>query len=58
VVQGEAEFVVNGETCVAREGEALRMEPQDRHDILNKTHAPLKLIFIKCPYLPKDKISL
>ena len=58
VAQGEGVFIIDGETHPAREGDAFRMDPRDRHDILNNTQAPLKLIFIKCPYLPQDKVNL
>jgi hypothetical protein len=34
------------------------MEPQDRHDIRNESDRALKLIFIKCPYLPQDKVNI
>ena len=58
VLQGRGVFAVNGQDYPAREGDAFRMEPQDRHDIRNESAQPLKLVFIKCPYLPKDKIDL
>jgi len=57
VVQGAATLVVNGERLAASEGDVFRMEPADRHDILNDSGAPCKLVFIKCPYLPKDKVD-
>ena len=34
------------------------MEPDDRHDILNKSAEPLRLIFMKTPYLPEDKVNV
>ncbi len=58
VVEGQGTFVVNEKTYAARPGDVFRMEPKDRHDIHNDSDAPLKLVFIKCPYLPKDKVSL
>ena len=58
VVQGEATFTVNGEELAAVEGDVFRMEPEDRHDIRNESGQSLKLVFIKCPYLPKDKVTL
>ena len=51
-------FVVNGERLAAGAGEAFRMEPADRHDILNDSGEPLRLIFIKTPYLPEDKVNI
>ena len=58
VVSGTARFVVNGEAHAAEPGDVFRMEPDDRHDIVNDGPAPLKLVFIKCPYLPKDKVDV
>jgi hypothetical protein len=34
-----------------------RLEPGERHDIVNDTPAPIRVIFIKTPYLPEDKIN-
>ena len=58
VVSGRGTFLVNGEAHPAAEGDAFRLEPEDRHDIRNDSDAPLKLVFIKCPYLPKDKVDV
>ena len=58
VVAGEGTFVVNGERLAASVGDAFRMEPNDRHDILNESAEPLRLVFIKTPYLPEDKVNV
>jgi len=57
VASGEGLFTINGEEYLARQGDAFRMEATDRHDIRNEGHLPLKLLFIKYPYLPKDKVK-
>lgn len=57
-VEGRGVMVVNGQEYAASPGDVFRMEPQDRHDIRNDGDVPLKLIFIKCPYAPDDKVSL
>ena len=57
VASGEGVFTINGEEHLARQGDAFRMEASDRHDIRNDSHLPLKLLFIKYPYLPKDKVT-
>jgi quercetin dioxygenase-like cupin family protein len=57
VLQGQGTFLVNGQEQPAVKGDAFRMEPTDRHDIRNDSAQPLKLVFIKCPYLPKDKVD-
>lgn len=58
VAQGKGTFVINGQEIAAVEGDVFRLEPEDRHDIRNEGDQPLRLIFIKCPYLPKDKVTL
>ncbi len=58
VVEGAGTFAVNDERYPAKQGDVFRMEPTDRHEVVNDTDAPLKLVFIKCPFLPKDKVSL
>ena len=58
VAEGMGVFIVNGERHVGHPGDALRLEPLDRHEIRNEGAEPLKLIFIKCPYLPQDRVSL
>ena len=57
VLAGQGTFAVNDVDYAAQAGDVLRMEPEDRHDIHNDGAQPIKLVFIKCPYLPKDKVS-
>ena len=56
--RGTPRVVVNGQDYRVRVGDAFRMEPGDVHNIVNDTDEPTKMVFIKCPYLPKDKVSL
>jgi mannose-6-phosphate isomerase-like protein (cupin superfamily) len=58
ILQGEGIFDVNGAPVPVALGDVLRMEPTDRHDIHNRSEQPLKMVFIKCPYLPKDKVDI
>lgn len=39
-------------------GDAYRMEPGEGHEIECGSDAELKLVFIKTPYLPDDKVDL
>ena len=57
VIEGQGTFVVNGVEYASEAGDAFRMEAEDRHDIRNERAEPLKLVFIKCPYLPDDKVN-
>lgn len=38
-------------------GDAFLIEPKEIHDIINDTQVPVKVIFIKYPYLPEDKVD-
>ncbi len=55
--EGGPVIVVNGEEIPVKNGDAFRMEATDTHDIRNVTDKPVKIIFIKAPSIPKDKIS-
>jgi len=39
-------------------GDVFKLAPSEAHDIINDTENPIRLIFIKCPYLPDDKVAL
>ena len=55
--KGSPKMLINDVECRAKEGDAFRIEPLEKHDIVNDTQEEVKLIFIKTPYLPEDKIS-
>ena len=46
---GEKEFP-------AGPGDAFRIEPKEAHNIFCREE--FKIIFIKCPYLPEDKVAI
>jgi len=58
IVEGEGTMLVNGEGLSVAAGDALRMEARDKHEIQNTGSTSLKLVFIKCPYLPEDKVDI
>ena len=51
-------MIVNGQEHAIRIGDAFRLDPQDRHDIVNTGLAPLKAVFIKSSYDPQDKVNV
>ena len=55
---GAPQMVVNGESHCVQPGDVFRLEPGETHNIINDTESETRIIFIKCPYLPKDKIDL
>jgi len=58
VLEGQAAFTAQGKETIAGPGTALRMEPGEGHAVRNAGERDLKLVFIKWPYLPEDKVSL
>lgn len=54
---GEGVMVVNGTEYPIRPGDAFRLEPGERHDIINTGDGPLDCVFIKHAYMPKDKVD-
>ena len=58
VLEGQASFYVDDVKHPLVAGDAIRLEAPECHDVLNESDQPLKMVFIKCPYLPKDKVTL
>lgn len=56
-IDGAPTILVNGAPMRVREGDAFRLEAGEMHNIVNDTPAPIRVIFIKTPYLPEDKIN-
>jgi len=58
VLEGKASFLVNDVRHALVPGDAIRLESTERHSVANGGDEPLKLVFIKYPYLPKDKVDV
>ncbi|MFX0101327.1 MAG: cupin domain-containing protein [Candidatus Hodarchaeota archaeon] len=56
-IQGEGKMVVNDHEHDAIVGDAFLVEAQEKHDIYNTGSEDLKVVFIKTPYKPDDKIK-
>jgi mannose-6-phosphate isomerase-like protein (cupin superfamily) len=56
-VEGKGKVMVDDVAYEAKAGDAFRIEPLEKHDIVNDSESPTKIVFIKCPYLPDDKID-
>jgi len=57
-LEGMAKIIVDGVEHRAIAGDAFRLVAPEKHDILNDSDSNVKMIFIKCPYLPNDKVSV
>ncbi|MEW6556940.1 MAG: cupin domain-containing protein [Elusimicrobiota bacterium] len=56
-LEGSCKIYVNDVEYQANPGDVFRLEPKEKHDIHNNTTEIVKAVFIKCPYLPTDKIK-
>ena len=56
VIEGEGSITVDGKEFPARAGDAFYVPPPERHGLSNGGSADMKVIFIKTPYLPEDRI--
>jgi mannose-6-phosphate isomerase-like protein (cupin superfamily) len=57
-MEGKGIMKVNGQEMAASAGDAYRLDPEETHDIINNSAANLRVLFIKIPYLPEDKVSV
>lgn len=51
-------MVVDGQEHRVRVGDTFRLTAPECHNIINDTEADVRLVFIKCPYAPTDKVDL
>ncbi len=58
VLEGQATAYVGDIQQRLVAGDAIRLEAPEHHNIVNEGDQPLKMVFIKCPYLPQDKVDL
>ena len=56
-VEGSAKIYVNGVEYQANQGDAFRLVAPEKHDIINDSAAPVKMVFMKYPFMPKDKAT-
>jgi len=58
-VEGEGgRIIIDNADHAIEIGAAFRIEPGEIHNIVNDTSTPLKAVFIKSAYRPKDKIDV
>lgn len=57
-LKGTPKMIVNGEEFRIREGDAVRLDPGDVHNIINDTADVVDAVFIKDTYKPDDKVNV
>ena len=55
VLEGSPKLLLDGEPHQTSQGDVFRVEAPERHNLVNDTDTPAKIVFIKVPYLPHDK---
>jgi len=55
---GTPTMVVDDESRRVKPGDAFKLEAGEAHNIINDGDTETRIVFIKCPYLPKDKVDL
>jgi len=56
--KGTPKIIIDGVTHRVAEGDAYRLEPGEKHDIVNDTAQEAVAIFIKSTYDPEDKVNV
>jgi len=57
-LEGTPLMVVDGQQYRVTPGDVFRLEPPECHNIINDTDQDTRLVFIKTPYLPDDKVDV
>ena len=56
-LKGVGNMIVNDTYYPAKGGDVFYIEPKEKHDMENTGSEDMKIMFIKTPYLPDDKIT-
>jgi mannose-6-phosphate isomerase-like protein (cupin superfamily) len=57
-LEGSAQMTVDGDSFPVKPGDVVRLDPPECHNIANTGDTDLRMVFIKCPYLPTDKVDM
>ena len=57
LLEGKATMLIDGKEHEVTSGDAFRIEPGERHDVVNRSGSSAKFLFIKTPYRPEDKVA-
>ena len=56
--EGEPVMVIDEVRYPVKPGDVFKIAPEETHDIINATDQPIKIIFIKCPFIKGDKVNV
>jgi mannose-6-phosphate isomerase-like protein (cupin superfamily) len=59
ILEGKVEFTINkSEVFIAEAGDFVHVPPKHSHFLKNVGEVPVKAVFVKAPFDPKDKINV
>ncbi len=56
--KGTPQMIVDDQVFRVRPGDVFRLDPGEAHNIVNDCNEETRIVFIKCPVIPDDKINL
>ena len=56
-ITGSGQLEVAGEVLDVQAGDAVRVDPNDRHFLSNTGDEPMEILFVKYPYSPEDRVE-
>ena len=57
-LEGAPKMIVNDQEFRMKPGDVMRLDPPECHNIINDTDEDIRMVFIKCPYVPTDKVDM
>jgi mannose-6-phosphate isomerase-like protein (cupin superfamily) len=57
IIKGNPKMIINEEEYRSSIGDAFKIDPLEKHNLVNDTSNEIRVIFIKVPYNPEDKVS-
>jgi len=57
-IEGTPKVIIEGQEFRVKVGDAFRIEPKEKHDVINDTQEYVKAVMLKFPYSPEDKVMV
>ncbi|MBU1153247.1 cupin domain-containing protein [bacterium] len=58
IIEGTPQMTISNKNYRTEIGDAFKINPQETHNLTNDTTLDIKVIFLKAPYHPEDKVNL
>ena len=57
-IKGSCKMEIDDKKFITKPGDSFRVEANEKHSMINEYEEPVKMIFIKYPYIKDDKINV